>query len=534
MEQSEAATSGGGARRLRAARPRLRPLPMVVATVDGPDPAAEALRRLGVIRVATKYPRVAAAHFERTGRQVEIIEVKGSVELAPLTGLVEAIVDLTATGTTLRENNLVIREEIAVCTARLIANPVAHKLKAAAIDDLLERSPCGLSAAARGRRASSSPRSARSCRAAPSVSARRRRDHRRGRGRGRRRGARATPRASTPTRRRPSGSAPRSSTARARRRSTRRCARASRSRSPTSPRSPGAARARGPRGRAAPGPPRRCCARSRSSAPRSTSPAARAPYPSTVVMGAVTARAAGVARRSSSRRRRRSTRSRSPPARSSASTEVYRMGGAQAIAALALGTETVEPVDVIVGPGNLYVQEAKRQLSDRVGIDGFAGPSDLVVLFDAPDAGSIRLVAHDLLAQAEHGEASLVVAVAPDGGAARRARGRPARAVGGPAGAVRARRGRLALGGARVRRRLRARAPRADRPRRGGARAARSQRRLRVRRLARARPRSATTSRARTTSCPTGGSARFASALDPRHFRRRMAEVRIDPRRSRR
>jgi ATP phosphoribosyltransferase len=113
---------------------------MVVASVAGPDRAAEALRRLGVIRVATKYPRVAAAHFERTGRQVEIIEVKGSVELAPLTGLVDAIVDLTATGTTLRENNLVIRETLAICTARLIANPVAHKLKAAAIDELLERS----------------------------------------------------------------------------------------------------------------------------------------------------------------------------------------------------------------------------------------------------------------------------------------------------------------------------------------------------------------------------------------------------------
>ncbi len=108
---------------------------MVLATKDGPDPAAEALRRLGVVRVATKYPRIAAAHFEATGRQAEIVEVKGSVELAPLTGLVEAIVDLTATGTTLRENHLVIREEIMVATARLIANPVSHKLKAAAIDD---------------------------------------------------------------------------------------------------------------------------------------------------------------------------------------------------------------------------------------------------------------------------------------------------------------------------------------------------------------------------------------------------------------
>jgi ATP phosphoribosyltransferase len=112
---------------------------MVLATAAGEDRAAEALRRLGVMRIASKYPRVAARHFLDTGRQAEIVEVKGSVELAPLTGLAEGIVDLTATGSTLRENGLVVREEIARCTARLIANPVAHKLKAAAIDALLER-----------------------------------------------------------------------------------------------------------------------------------------------------------------------------------------------------------------------------------------------------------------------------------------------------------------------------------------------------------------------------------------------------------
>lgn len=117
---------------------------MVLATAAGEndageDVAAEALRRLGVMRVATKYPRIALRHMEATGRQGEIVEVKGSVELAPLTGLAEAIVDLTATGTTLRENGLIVREEIVHCTARLIANPVAHKLKAAAIDDLLRR-----------------------------------------------------------------------------------------------------------------------------------------------------------------------------------------------------------------------------------------------------------------------------------------------------------------------------------------------------------------------------------------------------------
>jgi ATP phosphoribosyltransferase len=112
---------------------------MVVASEAGADPAADALRHLGVIRIATKYPRIATRHFLATGRQAEIVEVKGSVELAPLTGLVDAIVDLTATGTTLRENNLVVRERIAVCTARLIANPVADKLKADAIDALVSR-----------------------------------------------------------------------------------------------------------------------------------------------------------------------------------------------------------------------------------------------------------------------------------------------------------------------------------------------------------------------------------------------------------
>jgi ATP phosphoribosyltransferase len=112
---------------------------MVLATVAGEDPAAEALRRLGVVRIATKYPRIATRYFLETGRQAEIVEVKGSVELAPVTGLAEGIVDLTASGTTLRENGLVVREEIARSTARLIANPVSHKLKAPAIDTLLER-----------------------------------------------------------------------------------------------------------------------------------------------------------------------------------------------------------------------------------------------------------------------------------------------------------------------------------------------------------------------------------------------------------
>jgi ATP phosphoribosyltransferase len=112
---------------------------MVVAARSGDDALAEAERRLGRVRVATKYPRVAAEHFARTGRQAEIVAVKGSVELAPLTGLVDGIVDLTATGATLRENGLEARERIVTCTARLIANPVAHKLKAREVDSLLDQ-----------------------------------------------------------------------------------------------------------------------------------------------------------------------------------------------------------------------------------------------------------------------------------------------------------------------------------------------------------------------------------------------------------
>ena len=112
---------------------------MVVAARDGADALAEAQRRLGRVRIATKYPRTAAAYFAETGRHAEIVEVKGSVELAPLTGMVDAIVDLSETGTTLRENRLVELEELFVSTARLIANPVSSKLKAATIDGVVTR-----------------------------------------------------------------------------------------------------------------------------------------------------------------------------------------------------------------------------------------------------------------------------------------------------------------------------------------------------------------------------------------------------------
>lgn len=143
-------------------------------------------------------------------------------------------------------------------------------------------------------------------------------------------------------------------------------------------------------------------------------PGGKAPYPSTAVMGVVTARAAGVL----------DVAVCSPPGpdgeihsailgacRLLGVDRVYRMGGAHAISALAFGTQTVRRVDVIVGPGNLWVQEAKREVAGVVGIDGFAGPSDLMVILDE-DAG-LEMAALDLLAQSEHGLASVVIAVSP-------------------------------------------------------------------------------------------------------------------------
>jgi len=112
---------------------------MVLAGRKGSDRLKDSQGALGMMRIATKYPRIAEGYFESTGRQIELIEVKGSVELAPLVGLGDGIVDLVATGRTLEENELEVREEIVECTARFVANRVAHKLRATEIDELTEK-----------------------------------------------------------------------------------------------------------------------------------------------------------------------------------------------------------------------------------------------------------------------------------------------------------------------------------------------------------------------------------------------------------
>jgi histidinol dehydrogenase len=143
-------------------------------------------------------------------------------------------------------------------------------------------------------------------------------------------------------------------------------------------------------------------------------PGGKAAYPSSVLMNAIPARAAGV--------RRIAMCVPSPDgvlnplvlaaARRGGVSEIYRVGGAQAVAALAYGTATIQPVDRIVGPGNAYVAEAKRQVFGRVGIDNIAGPSEVVVIASADN--DPRRVAVDLLAQAEHDEAAQSILITDD------------------------------------------------------------------------------------------------------------------------
>jgi len=256
-------------------------------------------------------------------------------------------------------------------------------------------------------------------------------------------------------------------------------------------------------------------------------PGRQAPYPSSVVMGVVTARAAGV---------EEVVVLTAPPIdpaiRGACALcgvhEVYAMSGAHGVAALAYGTETIERVDVVAGPGSLYVQEAKRQVSGVVGIDGFYGPSDVLVLAD--ESADARLVALDLLAQGEHGPHAPVVAASDsaaflDALADQLEALAPARPRSDPAAFVLAHAGSMRCG-------LRfAEAFAPEHLELAGETAERLVRRVRAAGCVFVGTAGATAFGdyiAGSNHClPTGGAARFASGLSPRHFRRRMSEVHI-------
>ena len=257
-------------------------------------------------------------------------------------------------------------------------------------------------------------------------------------------------------------------------------------------------------------------------------PGGRTPLPSTLVMGVVTARAAGV---------EEVCVATPPPVhpviRGAATLlgvgEVYAMGGAHAIAALAYGTEEVERVDVICGPGNLYSQEAKRQVSGVVGIDGFYGPSDVLVLAD--ESADPHLIALDLLAQGEHGPETLVGAVSDDAALLDAVRDRidelaPERPSSEPAAIVLADApsmpAALAFAEAFAPEHLELVGPQAER----------LAARVRCAGAVFVGASGATAFGdyvAGSNHClPTGGAARFASGLSPRAFRRRVSQVHVD------
>jgi len=112
---------------------------VVAAPAGSLDRSLDEYRHLGSLEVATKYPRVSQRHFDGRGIQVEIIKLSGAVELAPQVGLSDWIVDLVSTGRTLKENGLAVVEEIATCSARLIANRASYARDRRRIADLAER-----------------------------------------------------------------------------------------------------------------------------------------------------------------------------------------------------------------------------------------------------------------------------------------------------------------------------------------------------------------------------------------------------------
>jgi ATP phosphoribosyltransferase len=111
---------------------------ILAAPKQSAEEVQRAISHAEVVRVATKFPNTARRYFESLGRQAEIIELHGSLELAPLVGLSECIVDLTATGTTLRENDLVVLDEISRSTARVIANRGAYRLRHEEVAEMLD------------------------------------------------------------------------------------------------------------------------------------------------------------------------------------------------------------------------------------------------------------------------------------------------------------------------------------------------------------------------------------------------------------
>jgi histidinol dehydrogenase len=379
-------------------------------------------QRWSHLRVATKYPEITRRHFARRGVQAECIKLNGALELAPQLGLCRRIVDLVASGRTLKENGLVEVEHIADVTTRFAVNRSAFKTRSEQIRFWLERFQAAagsdaqrLDVSAAGFDEDFAKLLADREAVTDDVSDVPPR-HPRRRAQARRRGADrvyAAVRPSRPLRR--AALFGRRDRCRGPRRAGRR---------PWPPSKP-------PRPGSRPSiavsflPISAIWTRPASAlgmlwkpldAVGLYVPGGRAAYPSSVLMNALPARVAGVSRLAMVVP--------TPDgvvnplvlaaARRAGVDEVYRVGGAQAVGALAFGTASIAAVDKIVGPGNAYVATAKRMVFGRVGIDSIAGPSEILVVADGLNDPS--WIAADLLSQAEHDPDSQSVLISDDAG----------------------------------------------------------------------------------------------------------------------
>jgi ATP phosphoribosyltransferase len=393
---------------------------------------ASAVRQGSRLAVATKYTTIAREFFATKGVHVDLIKLYGSMELAPLTGLADAIVDLVSTGNTLKANHLVEVERIMDISSRLVVNQASLKLKQAPIRAIIDAFAGAFCRTLNHEPESCSPSPVHhrsglrgGLQGAPALVGRHRCRDRAARGRhpGRCAGTRRCGRAGLhPALRRPGGRLDGRAGADA--------GRAERPRSTPCPQPRSQPWKRRPPGAQLPRGAEKASGESWSYRDEDGTllgqkvtpldrvgiyvPGGKAAYPSSVLMNAIPAHVAGVGEIIMVVPTPRGERNALVLAAAYVAgvTRAFTLGGAQAVAALAYGTATVPKVDKITGPGNAYVASAKKRVFGTVGIDMIAGPSEILVLADGSTPAD--WVAMDLFSQAEHDELAQSILLCPD------------------------------------------------------------------------------------------------------------------------
>ena len=365
--------------------------------VCGYEEAAEKLKHHELIRVATKYPNIAKDYFYNKKHQtVEIVKLNGSIELAPIVGLSEVIVDIVETGSTLKENGLVVLEEVCPLSARMIVNPVSMRIeklnentKKNLLDDLLKRSPNNYGKFEASVQEISNAVKEKGDEAVFEYTEKFD-------------GVRLDAEHLLVTEEEIAEAYEqvddeliaiiRKALVNIRDYHQKQMQYSWFDSKPDGTILGQKVTALQRVGVYVPG--------------------GKAAYPSSVLMNIMPAKVAGVDEIimvTPPGKDGKVTPTTLVAAKEAGADKVYKVGGAQAIAALAYGTESIPKVDKIVGPGNIYVALAKKAVYGFVSIDSIAGPSEILVLAD--ETANPRFVAADLLSQAEHDEMASAILV---------------------------------------------------------------------------------------------------------------------------